>query len=173
MWELTVPPWELVVRGTIVYIALLFGLRLAGKQQVGQLTIADLVIVLLISNALENAMVGGDESLGAGLIVALTLVVVEKGITIWRAHSKRFQKVLEGDPAILYWRGHIRFDRLRKEHMTKDDLKTFLREQGYMNFEEVELVVLETDGQISIIPRQNQEKSAQSGTLQGQKHRAL
>lgn len=160
MWDLQVPVGELVARGVLVYLFLLVGMRLSGKQQVGQLTIADLVVVMLISNALENSMVGGEESLPGGMIVAGTLFVVEKGVTIGRARSKRFQKALEGEPSILFWRGKVRYENLRKEHMSEDDLKTFLRERGYMQYDEVELVILETDGQVSVIPR---EKEAEGG----------
>lgn len=172
MWQLTVPVWELVFRGAFVYGALLLGMRLAGKQQVGQLTIADLVIVLLISNALESSMVGGEESLLGGLIVAVTLLTVEKGITMLRARSEGFQKVLEGEPSVLFWRGNVRFENLHKEHMDEDDLKTFLRERGYHEYDEVELVILETDGQVSVIPKMKQGQSAVSGA-QSLQHKAM
>src|SRR5690349_8234916 len=101
MWNLSAPWWEFVLRGLIVYGAVLVLLRLSGKRQIGQLTPFDLVLLLVLSNAVQNAMNAGDNSVTAGLILAVTLVGANAalGFLTWR--SRRLEKLVEGRPQFL------------------------------------------------------------------------
>src|SRR5438132_11758043 len=101
MFHLGTPVWELAVRTLVVYFVVLFGLRFFGKRQLGQMDVADLVMILLIANAVQNAMVGPDVSLAGGLIAAVVLLVVNFLVTRALSRSREAQKLLEGAPTLL------------------------------------------------------------------------
>jgi len=96
MWNIAVPWWELVVRGAVVYLFLLGLLRITGKRQVGQLAPFDLVLLLVLSNAVQNSMNAGDNSLVGGLISATTLVSINFGVAWLTYRSKRLEALIEG-----------------------------------------------------------------------------
>lgn len=153
MWELSLPWWHFVLRGVIVYASLLLLLRLTGKRQVGQLTPFDMALLLLISNALQNAMNGGDNSITAGLILALTLIVLNLGVGWLTSRSHRAEQILEGRPEVLMHRGHVYQDVLARQHLSQEDLKAALRQSGCFEFSDVEFAVLEINGAITVKPR--------------------
>ena len=99
MWNLTVPWWEIVLRGVIVYIFLLGLLRITGKRQVGQLAPFDLVLLLVLSNAVQNSMNAGDNSLAGGLLSATTLVALNHLVGLATYRSKRMERLIEGRPS--------------------------------------------------------------------------
>src|SRR5436309_6022352 len=101
MWSIAVPWWELVLRGTVVYVFLLTLLRITGKRQVGQLAPFDLVLLLVLSNAVQNSMNGGDNSLTGGLVSATTLVALNFAIGAMTYRSKRLEALIEGRPMVL------------------------------------------------------------------------
>src|SRR5262245_65806211 len=101
MWNLAVPVWELIFRGTAVYAFLIVLLRLTGKRQVGQLAPFDLVLLLVLSNAVQNSMTGGDNSLIGGLIVATTLVALNYFVGFATYRSKTLEAIIEGRPQVL------------------------------------------------------------------------
>ena len=109
MFNLAIPWWELIVRGAIVYAFLLLLLRITGKRQVGQLAPFDLVLLLVLSNAVQNSMNGGDNSLVGGLISATTLVILNFLIGYISYRSKRIESLVEGRPQLLIHNG-ILFD---------------------------------------------------------------
>src|SRR3954465_282736 len=98
MWRASLPWWEFVVRGLIVYLFLIVLLRITGKRQVGQLAPFDLVLLLVLSNAVQNSMTGGDNSVGGGLISAATLVGVNFAVGLATFRSKRLERLIEGTP---------------------------------------------------------------------------
>ena len=107
MWNIAIPPWELVVRSLAVYVFLLLLLRLTGKRQVGQLAPFDLVLLLVLSNAVQNSMNGGDNSLLGGLISAVTLVGINFVVGYATFRSKRLETIIEGRPQVLIHNGQV------------------------------------------------------------------
>jgi len=105
MWQTSIPWWEFIVRGLIVYAFLLLLLRLTGKRQIGQLAPFDLVLLLVLSNAVQNSMNGGDNSVTGGLVSALTLIAANYGIGYLTFKSKRLEAVIEGRPQVLIHNG--------------------------------------------------------------------
>ncbi len=144
---------EVVVRTIIVYFALLLGLRVAGKRELGQMSPFDLVVILVISNAVQNAMVGQDTSLTAGILAAFTLLAVNRAVSVLGLRSKILGKRLIGSPTLLVNDGRFIDENLRREGVTTDEVMMALREHGVDKIEDVETAVLEVDGSISVIPR--------------------
>lgn len=155
MWTLDAPWWVYVVRAVVVFGFLLLLLRLAGKRQIGQMTPFDLVLLLVISNAVQNSMNGGDNSITAGLILAATLVAVDSLLGWLAFRSKKIDRLLEGKPVILVHGGKIDHAALAEVQMTLADLQSSLRANGVTSAEEVHLAILETTGRVSVIPQQS------------------
>jgi uncharacterized membrane protein YcaP (DUF421 family) len=150
MFTFGVPPWELVVRSAAIYIALLVALRLFGKRQVGQFTLYDLVLVLLVANAVQPAMTGPDSSLAGGLVIIAALVTLN--FIISRLDRNRFfHRILQPQPAIIIRDGHYLRRPLQMENVDQDEVETAIREHGLSGLSDVKLGVLEPDGTISIV----------------------
>jgi uncharacterized membrane protein YcaP (DUF421 family) len=143
---------EIVLRTTLVYVVVLAGLRLAGKRELGQMTVFDLVVVLLIANAVQNAMTGPDFSVQGGLIAAGVLLVLNRLIAIFRIHNESWGRLLEGMPTVLVQDGQFLEPRLRKEGLERSQIEMAIREHGIEDLGQVRLAVLETDGSISVVP---------------------
>jgi len=152
IFVMQVPGWTVALRTVLVYVCLLTGLRLAGKREIGQLTVFDLVVLLLISNAVQNAMVGSDSSLTGGLIAAVVLLVGNMLVAQLRLRSTRLRRLVEGTPTLLVLHGQVIPEHLRRESLDEDMLEAALREHGVANIRDVEMAVLETDGSISVVP---------------------
>ncbi|MDB6063466.1 MAG: hypothetical protein JWM78_3569 [Verrucomicrobiaceae bacterium] len=150
MWDLSVPWWELVVRGIIVYIFLLALLRITGKRQVGQLAPFDFVLLLVLSNAVQNSMNAGDNSLGGGLISAATLVALNYIVGFATFRSRRIEDFVDGRPQILIHRGKLFEDVLSKSQISHHELSAALRGAGCASVAEVHTAVLENNGSISV-----------------------
>jgi uncharacterized membrane protein YcaP (DUF421 family) len=154
MWTLAVPLWELILRALIVYVFLLVLLRLTGKRQVGQLAPFDLVLLLVLSNAVQNAMNGGDNSLLAGIILACTLVALNGLVGLLTFKSKKLEQLIEGRPEVLIHNGKLYEAVLHREKLTIHELNAALREAGCVSVEEVHCALLETNGHITVVPKQ-------------------
>ncbi len=152
MFDLGTNWWEIVLRTGIVYVALVMGFRLTGKRQIGQMAPFDLVVILLIANAVQNAMVGPDTSLIGGLLSAAALLLLNQGVSRLRDRIPRFGRLVEGHAVILITDGQVIADHLRSENIDMDDLEQAFREHGLAGIEDVRLAVLEVDGTISIVP---------------------
>src|SRR6185295_19876023 len=122
LWKLGAPWWQFVLRGLIVFFFVLIFLRLSGKRQVGQMTPIDLVLLLLISNAVQNAMNGGDDSITAGAILAVTLIGADVAMGAIARRSHKVEKFIEGSPLLLIHNGHVIADSLERSGMTRNDL---------------------------------------------------
>jgi uncharacterized membrane protein YcaP (DUF421 family) len=153
MWHIAVPWWELVLRSTIVYVALLVLLRLTGKRQVGQLAPFDLVLLLVLSNAVQNSMNAGDTSLVGGLLAATTLVVLNYLLGVATFRNKRIEELVEGRPQVLIHNGKLYDNVLSGAQLTQHELHAALRQAGCAGVEEVRYAVLENNGSISVITR--------------------
>ncbi len=151
MFNLSLPWWEFIVRGVVVYFAMLILLRLGGRKQVGQMSPFDFVLLLVISNAVQNSMNGGDNSLTGGLIIAVALVAANGLMSFMTFRSKKISGLLEGKPEILIHNGKIFEDMLIKEKITHEELRSTLRKNGFSDIQQVKYAVLETTGEISVI----------------------
>ncbi len=153
MWGLAQPWWEFVLRGLLVYGFLLITLRLTGKRQVGQLAPFDLVLLLVLSNAVQNSMNAGDNSVGAGFILVATLLAVN-GLLSWLTwRSKRAENLLEGRPQILVHHGVVDEAMLASERITHHELMAAARQVGVSDLAQVNVAILETNGRINVIPK--------------------
>lgn len=140
-------------RAAVVYIALLAGLRVMGKRELGQMTAFDLVVVLLLANAVQNAMVGSDTSVQGGLVAAFVLLVVNRLVAAARLHSGVWGRLIEGSPTVLIQEGQVLDAAVRKEGLERTQIEMAMREHGIDSLSDVRLAVMETDGSISIVPR--------------------
>jgi uncharacterized membrane protein YcaP (DUF421 family) len=154
MWKIDLPHWsDFVIRAVVVYAFLLVLLRLTGKRQVGQLAPFDLVLLLVLSNSVQNAMNGGDNSITGGLILATTLVLMNSGVAWLTFRSKTFESFIEGRPVILIHNGKIDHPAMRRCQLTTHELDASIRAAGCAGPESVRFAVLENNGRISVIPR--------------------
>jgi uncharacterized membrane protein YcaP (DUF421 family) len=142
----------IAIRTLVIYIVILAGLRLSGKREVGQMTVFDLVVLLLIANAVQNAMVGPDTSLVGGILAAVVLLLVNAGIARLSLSWPRLRHVVEGTPTLLVLHGEVIAEHMRKEGIDEETLLAALREHGVEKISDVEMAVLEIDGSISVVP---------------------
>ena len=157
MWQIDLPNcwWHFIVRGVIVYAFLIVILRVTGKRQVGQLAPFDLVLLLVLSNAVQNAMNGGDNSLTGGLISATTLVALNWLVGWATYRSKRLEALIEGRPLVLIHDGQVHYDALNKVKMTIHELKAALRAEGCARETDVRFAIVENNGHVTVIPMEN------------------
>ncbi|MBI3824770.1 MAG: DUF421 domain-containing protein [Candidatus Rokubacteria bacterium] len=147
-----IPLWEKVFRTVVVYLFVLIAFRLTGKRQVGQLTPFDLVVLLIISNVVQNAVIGKDDSLGGGIIGAITMLALNYAVVELTFRSRRWRHLLEARPTVLVHDGRVLEDHLRRERLTHEDLLAALRKSGIADLSHVRFAVLEPNGGISVIP---------------------
>ncbi len=141
----------IVVRTVAVYAFVLVGFRVTGKREVGQLAPFDFALILLIANAVQNAMVGPDTSLVGGMVAAASLLVLNAGLGRLAASNRNVERLLRGRARILVYKGHVDEQNLKTECITHEDLMQALRENGCACVSECRLAVLEVDGTISVI----------------------
>ena len=147
----SLPWWELVLRGIIVYLFLITLIRLTGRRQVGMLTPFDFILLLILSNAVQNSMNGGDNSLGGGLMLAATLISLNWGMSFLARRSKSIEGLLVGRPIFLIRDGLIMESNLRAEKITHHELMAALRGAGCANIEHARHAILETNGAITVV----------------------
>jgi uncharacterized membrane protein YcaP (DUF421 family) len=141
---------ELMLRVVIVYAAVFLLLRIVGKKHVGELAPFDLVVLLILSECVQNALVSDDKSVTGGIVAAATLFGLNQlvGIAAWR--SKRVERLLEGTPRMLVRHGHVLKDVLEREQITQSELLEALRREGCTSLASVRYAILENDGNITI-----------------------
>lgn len=149
----SVPLPEIVLRTVIVYITVFALLRLAGKRELGQMSVADLVVILVIANAVQNSMNAGDNSLTAGLVAAATLVVMNTLVDRVGPHIPWFSRFMVEQPTLLMDDGKLIDAHLERENVTREEIEMAAREHGIDDLTEVRAAILEPDGSISIIPK--------------------
>jgi uncharacterized membrane protein YcaP (DUF421 family) len=153
MWSMSIAWWEFILRGIIIYVCLIVLLRLTGKRQVGQMAPFDLVLLLVLSNAVQNSMNGGDNSVVGGVISAVTLVGLNWLVGILTFRSRTAEALIEGRPELLIHNGRLFEKALERSKLTRHELMSALREAGCDSLEDVRCAMLENDGNISVIPR--------------------
>lgn len=152
MFHLGTPIWQIVVRTAAVYLVVLVGLRIFGKRQLGQMSIGDLVMILLIANAVQNAMVGIDTSLGGGLVAAGTLLLLNLVVVRTIASSHLGERLFQGEPTLLVKDGEYLPRNIRHEGLAPEEVDMAIREHGIADASGVRVAYLEPDGTISVVP---------------------
>jgi len=165
MFNLGLPVLEKILRPIIVYAVLVFGLRLAGKRELAQLNPFDLVVLLTLSNTVQNAIIGDDTTVTGGVIGAVTLLVVNYLVVRFLYEHKQLDKMVEGDSDVLIESGRIRLDRLRGEVITRAELESAAHKQGFASLDEVERAILEPGGTISFIRKEPPPEAARHEEL--------
>ena len=160
---------EIVLRTIAVYIFMIIAIRLFGKKELSQISVVDLIFILLISNSVQNAMVGENASLQGGLIAASSLFVVNFILKNLLFKNKSLNRLLQGDPVMLVHHGVLLDENLNREKISIAELEAAIREHGVDGIQHVDLAVLETDGNISILSENYQKKS----TRKRKTHKAI
>ena len=142
---------DIIIRSISVYLFMIIALRIFGKKELSQLNTADIILILLISNAVQNAMVGSNSSLQGGLVAALVLFVINFILKKIMYNSKTITDLVQGKPEILIHKGIIDFKSLAKLEITSQELDEVIREHGIEHFKDVKLAMMEIDGNISVI----------------------
>ncbi len=143
----------IVAKTSAIYLFVVLGIRLLGTREMGQMTIYDFVLVVVISNAVQNALVGGDTTLLGGIVSALTMLLINRVFTLFMTRFSWFETAMVGEPVVLVNDGHIQWDCMNRQGVDRDTLMAGLREHGVIGLKDVRLAVLEIDGTISVVPR--------------------
>ena len=153
LFTLAMPWWEFVLRAAVVYIVLLALIRVSGKRSMGQFTPFDMLLVVLLGNAVQNALLGEDHSLLGGLLLAAVLVALNWTIGLVSSRSRVAERLIEGEPVVLARDGKLFPKVLRRELVSQNDFDEALRQNNQLALDEVEIALLETDGRISVVPK--------------------
>jgi len=151
LFALSMPWWEFVLRAVVVYVVVLAMVRLAGKRALGQFTPFDMLLLVLLGNAVQNALLGQDTSLGGGLLLAATLIVLNYFVGWINTRRPRIERAIEGEPVVLARHGHVLQKVLRRELVSKADFAKAMRDAGSDDVDDVELALLETNGHITVM----------------------
>ena len=152
VFDPSVPLTEIVLRTFIVYVVVFALLRLAGKRELGQMSVSDLVVILVIANAVQNSLNGGDTSLIGGLVAAATLVGMNVLFGRFARRLPFLSHFLNEEPTVLLRDGKLLAANLQRENVTKEEIEMAAREHGIPDLSGVNAAVLEADGSISILP---------------------
>ncbi len=148
-----IPLIEKVIRSVVVYLFLLVAFRLTGKRQLGQLTAFDFVVLLIISNVVQNAVIGNDTSLGGGLLGA-TVILLLNALVAWLTFKhKAVERLVEHSPTVLVKNGRLLRENFRRERLSLAEFRAALRREGVVSLRDVRYVILEEDGHLSVITR--------------------
>jgi uncharacterized membrane protein YcaP (DUF421 family) len=155
MFELAMPWWEFVLRAVVVYVVLLAMIRLSGKRTMGQFTPFDVLLIVLLGNAVQNSLLGKDQSLLGGLFLAAILISMNWLVGYVTSRSRRLERLIEGEAIILARDGKLLEPVLRRELVSKNDFEEALRQNGELSLEDVAIALLETDGRISVVAKKD------------------
>ena len=153
MFVLGVPIAEKILRPIIVYVFLIVGLRLSGKRELAQLNPFDLIVLLTLSNTVQNAIIGNDNSVSGGIIGAASLLAVNYLVVRFLYDHRKIDQLVEGSPDILIEGGKVHEHKLKRELITKEELAAAARKQGFDSLSEVQQCVLEPGGTLSFTAR--------------------
>ncbi|SFR91556.1 Protein of unknown function [Stenotrophomonas maltophilia] len=153
LFALAMPWWEFILRAVVVYTVVLGLVRLSGKRALGQITPFDVLLIVLLGNAVQNALLGPDTSLGGGLLLAATLILLNYGVGWVTTRNRRLERLIEGEPVVIARDGTLLRDVLRRELISRADFDAAMRQQGCLRIDDVQVALLETTGHITIIGR--------------------
>jgi uncharacterized membrane protein YcaP (DUF421 family) len=165
MFALGVPLAEKMLRPVVVYVFLIAGLRLAGKRELAQLNPFDLVVLLTLSNTVQNAIIGDDNSVTGGILGATTLLAVNYVVVRFLFAHEQLDRLVEGDPDILMKDGQVCIDRLQAELITRNELEAAAHKQGFSSLDEIDKAILDPGGSIAFF--------AKKPTPEAERHREL
>jgi uncharacterized membrane protein YcaP (DUF421 family) len=148
LFHVSVPIAEKILRPVIVYVFLVICLRIFGKREMAQLNPFDIVVLLSLSNAVQNAIIGEDNSLFGGLIGALSLLLINWLVIRFLFRHRRLDEILAGKPTVLVEKGRLREKSLAKEFLSRADLLTMAHRQGFKNLKEIETCIIEPGGTV-------------------------
>ena len=151
LFGLSMPWWEFVLRAAVVYLVLLVLVRLSGKRTVGQYTPFDMILVVLVGNAVQNSMIGEDYSLLGGLVLVTTLIGLNWLVGVVSARNRAVERLVAGEAVLLARDGEAYARVLRRHHISDNEFLEAMHEAGCTGVHEVRQAVLETDGRISIV----------------------
>src|ERR1700704_980535 len=138
MFALSLPVAEKIIRPTVVYIFLIVGLRLAGKRELAQLNTFDLVVLLTLSNTVQNAIIGEDNSVTGGLIGAATLLILNYTLVRFLYYHENLDRIVEGEPEVVMEHGELRMDKLKQELISRAELEIAAHKQGFSSLDEID-----------------------------------
>lgn len=144
--------FPVIAQTAAIYLFILFGLRVVGRRQLGQLNVIDLVVILILGSAVETAMIAGNTSLPAGLASAVTLFLINRLLAALMLRSRRLRRLVTGGPVLLVYNGHILESHLRRVGLTEADVLEAIREREQAGIEAVRFAVFEPDGEINVVP---------------------
>lgn len=142
---------DIIFRSIAVYVFMLLAIRITGKKELSQLNTGDVVLILLISNSVQNAMVGSDTSLQGGLMAAASLFILNYALKRWAYKNEKIRRILNDKPQILIHNGKPDFDQLSRLRISSDEMEEAMRLHGVEHYKDIKLAMLETDGNISIV----------------------
>jgi len=149
MFVLTLPVAEKMLRPIVVYIFLIVGLRIAGKREMAQLNPFDLVVLLTLSNTVQNAIIGDDNTVSGGILGAATLLAVNYLVVRFLYNHEKLDRLIEGDQDVLIENGVVLMDRLKKELITRLELEAAAHKQGFSSLDEIDRAILDPGGTIA------------------------
>jgi len=152
----------IILSSVTVYLFIVLAIRLVGKTEIAQLSVTDLVFIMLLSNAVQNAMVGSDTTLAGGLVAAASLFAVNALFKECIYRIPGFGKLMQGESVMLVYRGKVNDANMRKVRLTTDELLEAIREHGVSKVSDVDLAVLEVDGNISVLSSDFREKTTKA-----------
>lgn len=153
LFDLAMPWWEFLLRAAVVYGVLLLLVRLSGKRTIGQYTPFDLVLIVLLGNAVQNSLLGEDHSLLGGLLLVATLIGLNWLLGVLSARSRRLDRMIAGEPVLLAHEGRLYRAALKREHISEAEFTEALHEAECEDVADVRLALLEPNGRISVIKR--------------------
>lgn len=156
LFELSAPWWQFVLRAVVVYVLVMVLMRMSGKRAVGQFTPFDLVLVILLGNAVQNGINGGDNSLTGAVIMATTLIGLNYAVAFVTVRNRTFERFVEGEPVVLARHGKVFKKVLRRELVSEDDFDKALRKNSIEDVADAEVVLLENNGEISVVKKQKE-----------------
>ena len=146
MFALSLPIAEKIIRPTVVYIFLIVGLRLAGKRELAQLNTFDLVVLLTLSNTVQNAIIGEDNSVTGGLIGAATLLILNYSLVRFLYYHDQLDRIVEGEPEVVMEHGELRMEKLKQELISRAELEIAAHKQGFSSLDEIDRAILDPGG---------------------------
>ena len=155
LFQLSAPWWHFVLRACAIYVLVMVLVRVSGKRAVGQFTPFDLVLLILLGNAVQNGINGGDNSLTGAAIMATTLIALNYSVAFVTSRTRKVEKFVEGVPLVLARNGQLFEGVLRRELVSREDFREALRMNGVEDVSEVELALLETNGSISVVKKRD------------------
>lgn len=166
MWDLTTPWYELIIRATTVFLVMFLMFKVWGRKHLGEMTAFDFILLLIMSEAVQNSLVENDKSIQGGLIVVATFMILSSIMNILSFYSRKAEHFLEGTPKVIIRNGKLMEKVLTKERISIAELLEAIREKGVVHLKDVELAMLEANGKISVVRKYNtEEKFGNSAVL--------